>query len=96
MHFLRLRLDPHAQYEIRVFAEAMARIVKDAVPIAYKAFEDYALNSLELSGLEKDFVASNKWPMKEETARKKFFTITDNNRETEEFITKLKALSLLS
>ncbi len=48
-HFLKLRLDPHAQYEIRVFGEAIAEIVKSAVPIAWEAFEDYMLNSANFS-----------------------------------------------
>lgn len=51
-HFLKLRLDPHAQYEIRVFGEAMAGLVKGIVPVAWKAFEDYSLNSMPFSGLE--------------------------------------------
>jgi len=45
LHFLRLRIDDHAQYEIRVFAQAMAEIVKETVPVAWEAFEDYTLNS---------------------------------------------------
>ncbi len=49
-HFLRLRADPHAQYEIRVYAEAMCKIVKDWVPLAYGAFEDYRLGGATLSG----------------------------------------------
>ena len=49
-HFLRLRADAHAQYEIRVYAEAMCRIVKDWVPLAYGAFEDYRLGGVSLSG----------------------------------------------
>ena len=48
-HFLRLRADPHAQYEIRVYAELMCRIVKDWVPLAYAAFEDYRLGGASLS-----------------------------------------------
>ncbi len=51
-HFLRLRLDAHAQYEIRVYAEAMADIVKAIVPVAYEAFEDYMLGSVKLSKVE--------------------------------------------
>ncbi|MEM0976626.1 MAG: FAD-dependent thymidylate synthase [Pseudomonadota bacterium] len=53
-HFLRLRADAHAQYEIRVYAEEMCRIVKDWVPAAYGAFEDYRLGGAHLSqrGLE--------------------------------------------
>jgi thymidylate synthase (FAD) len=48
-HFLRLRADAHAQYEIRVYAEEMARIVKAWVPLAYAAFEDYRLGAVTLS-----------------------------------------------
>ena len=53
-HFLRLRADAHAQYEIRVYAEAICRIVADWVPAAYAAFEDYRLGGATLSakGLE--------------------------------------------
>jgi len=49
-HFLRLRADAHAQYEIRVYAETMCDIVKDWVPLAYGAFEDYRLGAVQLSG----------------------------------------------
>ncbi|MCE5973017.1 FAD-dependent thymidylate synthase [Sinirhodobacter sp. WL0062] len=49
-HFLRLRADSHAQYEIRVYAETMCDIVRDWVPQAYAAFEDYRLGGVNLSG----------------------------------------------
>ncbi|MBC7479693.1 MAG: FAD-dependent thymidylate synthase [Pseudorhodobacter sp.] len=48
-HFLRLRADPHAQYEIRVYADAIAACVKDWVPLAYAAFEDYRMGGVNLS-----------------------------------------------
>jgi len=48
-HFLRLRADPHAQYEIRVYAEAICKVVADWVPFAYRAFEDYRLGGVQLS-----------------------------------------------
>jgi thymidylate synthase (FAD) len=48
-HFLRLRADPHAQYEIRVYAEAIAACVRDWVPLAYAAFEDYRMGGVTLS-----------------------------------------------
>lgn len=51
-HFLKLRMDKHAQYEIRVYAETMAQIVKTVVPMAYEAFEDYVLNSVTFSKQE--------------------------------------------
>ena len=49
-HFLRLRADAHAQYEIRVYAEVICEIVRDWVPLAYRAFEDYRLNAAQVSG----------------------------------------------
>jgi len=48
-HFLRLRADAHAQYEIRVYAETMCRLVADWVPAAYAAFEDYRMGGVNLS-----------------------------------------------
>jgi thymidylate synthase (FAD) len=49
LHFLELRMDSHAQYEIRQYAEALAKIVKAWVPWTWKAFEDYRLHALHLS-----------------------------------------------
>ncbi|HKK86971.1 MAG TPA: FAD-dependent thymidylate synthase [Roseovarius sp.] len=49
LHFLRLRADHHAQYEIRVYAEELCKIVADWVPAAYGAFEDYRMGGANLS-----------------------------------------------
>ena len=49
LHFLSLRADPHAQYEIRVYAEAMLDMVRRWLPIACEAFEDYAVGGAHLS-----------------------------------------------
>ena len=51
-HFLKLRLDPHAQMEIREYAIVMADMVKRVCPVAYEAFEDYSLHALYFSGPE--------------------------------------------
>ena len=48
-HFLALRADAHAQYEIRVYADAMLRITEAWVPIAAAAFRDYRLGAVTLS-----------------------------------------------
>jgi len=48
-HFLRLRADSHAQYEIRVYAEAMLETVKAWVPLSYAAFTDYRLGAVTFS-----------------------------------------------
>jgi thymidylate synthase (FAD) len=54
MHFLALRADPHAQYEIRVYADLMLDILKKWVPFTYEAFIQYRKEGTHLSknGLE--------------------------------------------
>ena len=48
-HFLRLRMDSHAQKEIRLYAQVMAEMVKAVCPIAYEAFLDYIVNAVTFS-----------------------------------------------
>ena len=54
LHFLELRLDPHAQREIREFAEAMCALMQPIVPVTMEAFRDYRLEGLNLTRLEVD------------------------------------------
>lgn len=49
LHFLSLRADAHAQYEIRVYADAMLETVERWVPIAHKAFMQYRVGGVNLS-----------------------------------------------
>ena len=56
LHFLALRADDHAQYEIKVYADAMLDIVKKWVPITYSAFDDYRVGGTELSAKEVNFL----------------------------------------
>jgi thymidylate synthase (FAD) len=49
LHFLALRADNHAQYEIRAYADAMLRTVAAWVPMAYEAFRDYRMGAVTLS-----------------------------------------------
>lgn len=51
MHFLMLRADQHAQYEIRVYAETICSIMEQWVPFAYEAFRNYRLGGVHLSAL---------------------------------------------
>ncbi len=55
-HFLRLRADSHAQYEIRVYAEAMLKLTEAWVPLSYKAFCDYRLGAVTFSAKMLDCV----------------------------------------
>jgi thymidylate synthase (FAD) len=48
-HFLSLRADAHAQYEIRVYADVMLGMTEAWVPIAAAAFRDYRLGAVTLS-----------------------------------------------
>ena len=52
LHFLRLRLDSHAQLEIRQFADAIAQITKEWVPLTWEAFIDYKLEAVTFSKQE--------------------------------------------
>jgi thymidylate synthase (FAD) len=49
MHFLSLRADPHAQYEIRVYADAMLDLLRKWVPLTAEAFEQHRLHAITLS-----------------------------------------------
>ncbi len=55
-HFLKLRLDQHAQYEIREYAKAIAQIVKGICPLSYEAFEDYVLQTISFSKQEIEWI----------------------------------------
>jgi thymidylate synthase (FAD) len=81
-HFLSLRMDPHAQWEIQVFAKAMYELLKPIVPVSAEAFEDYRLESMHLTRLEIEAVLSGK-PL-----------ATDNKREQAEWEAKRERLGL--
>lgn len=51
-HFLSLRLDPHAQEEIRLYAAEVAKIARVVCPVAFEAFEDFELRGLSLGHRE--------------------------------------------
>ncbi|GGN01760.1 flavin-dependent thymidylate synthase [Thermus composti] len=51
-HFLKLRLAPEAQWEIRAYAKAIAEILKERVPLAWQAFEEHVLHGATLSRTE--------------------------------------------
>lgn len=97
LHFLRLRLDHHAQYEIRVYAEAILTLIKDVVPIAVRAFEDYTVDSMSLSGVEiqalQELLQNISVDKFSESVlhkiREKFFV---NKREGNEFLIKMNRI----
>jgi thymidylate synthase (FAD) len=56
MHFLQLRADPHAQLEIRKYADVILNILQGWMPITYQAFMDYNMNAKSLSAMEVDVI----------------------------------------
>lgn len=82
LHFLSLRMDPHAQLEIREYANIMFEMIKPIVPITIEAFEDYRLGAVTLSRLEV------------EALRSKGSISSDNKRECAEWEEKKRKLGL--
>jgi thymidylate synthase (FAD) len=59
LHFLFLRMDSHAQYEIRAYAEIIGQeIVSRWCPIAWEAFLDYRVNALELTRIDCEIIGA--------------------------------------
>jgi len=69
-HFCNLRMDSHAQQEIRDYAIPMFEMVKPHFPIATEAFEDYILDSITLSRLEKNVLeyVFNHFPLQQHSS----------------------------
>ena len=75
-HFLSLRLDTHAQYEIRLYARALAQCAQAVAPYAYDAFEEYMLHGQNFSRSEMDalrkMLAGESCPIEQEKRREEF------------------------
>ena len=56
LHFIGLRSDSHAQYEIRVFSDAMADSVKAVAPFAWEAYQDYVVKGMKFSRIEQSLL----------------------------------------
>lgn len=81
-HFLSLRMDPHAQQEIRDYANAMFELIRPIVPIAAEAFVDYNLQGIHLTRLEIESLRTGR-PLS-----------TENKRENAEWEQKRAMLGL--
>ena len=56
LHFISLRSDSHAQYEIRVFSDAMAESVQKVAPFAWEAYQDYVVQGMRFSRIEQSLL----------------------------------------
>lgn len=95
-HFLRLRMDSHAQEEIRSYATIIGNeIVAKLVPMCWRAFEDYRLNVIQLSSLDidciQDYFQKNGRPV----VNPDMLILSENKREKEETLQKLKRLGFI-
>jgi len=102
-HFLGLRMDSHAQQEIREYANAIGSIVKQLFPLAWGAFADYRLGAMTLSRMEIEivsllarsdscFIDDDEW---EDLAMREIKQRIPNKREQDECIAKLKRLEIM-
>lgn len=87
LRFLSLRLDSHAQFEIRAYAQAMAALIEPIVPMTFEAFRDYELGAMRLSRLEIE-------AMRQSIAGNPADIASDNKREREEWLAKQRALGI--
>ncbi len=83
LRFLSLRMDPHAQEEIRIYADAMHDLLEPIVPLTMEAFRDYELESVRLTRLEIEALRSGSAAI-----------TSDNKREQAEWVEKKARLGL--
>jgi thymidylate synthase (FAD) len=88
-NFLRLRMDSHAQFEIRQYANAMYELIKPIVPVACEAFEDYVLQAKKFSRMEmealQDILRHSNWTQEQ----RPYAMQNVSDREWREFLGKL-------
>ncbi len=94
-HFLRLRVDSHAQWEIQEYGRIMAGMLKRVVPLSYEAWIDYDVCGMRLSRMELDVLRKLITPgngslSTRENSTLKLEEFGMSNREAEELIAKLK------
>lgn len=94
-HFLALRADPHAQMEIRVYAEIICDLVRQWCPKAYEAWQDYVMNAVTFSSMEmtalRNFVSGLDSVLQDSLLLGSRDLDTMNVRERREFLAKLGA-----
>ena len=79
MHFLQLRMDHHAQKEIREYATAIYELIQPLVPLSMEAFLDFRVNAMQLTGPEIEALSTGK-----------VIESPGERREFEEKLTRLK------
>lgn len=93
LHFLNLRCDSHAQLEIRSYANVIAGIIKECCPLTFEAWEDYTFGAITFSRQEmmvlRDILSGRRAMQYNSNVRENCKKYDMNNREVDEFISKL-------
>jgi thymidylate synthase (FAD) len=84
MHFLKLRMDSHAQQEIREFANAMHDQISQAFPVIMEAFYQYSLQAITLTRLDIEAIKAGDWAGDS----------IEDDRERDEYLAKIATLNL--
>ncbi|MBI5021376.1 MAG: FAD-dependent thymidylate synthase [Ignavibacteriales bacterium] len=92
LHFLHLRMDKHAQFEIRIYAETIGEIVRYVAPMAWEAFEDYVFYGERFSRAELKAIAENLDIQKITKEYLEKYNL--KGLEADEFLEKLKKLKM--
>lgn len=100
LHFLALRCDSHAQWEIQVYGNAILDLIRPCVPFAIEAWEDYHINrgAIKLTRLEVESLKTQIEVLKKQAHWDESFNLalnSDNKREQEEWNNKAKKLGIL-
>ena len=88
LHYLQLRMEPGAQQEIRDYANAICSIIEPMLPLTMKAFKDFRVGGLTLSGCE---LALFRPDLTEQEVRDSSLSVG----EKREFIEKLKKMGII-
>lgn len=95
-HFLGLRMDSHAQWEIRQYATTIGeQIIKPLFPLCWEAFEDYRLNGMFLTALDQAVIRETHSTMTDDDIEAVAAEIIPNKRERDECLTKLRQLGMM-
>ena len=89
-HLLKLRCDSHAQYEIRVYADAIASVVATLFPAAWASWKDNFMDGVNLSGTEVELLQMALFETQSiDDAGKRMHDLGWSLRRVDEFIDKL-------
>jgi thymidylate synthase ThyX len=89
LHFIRLRIHPHAQYEVREYARALLAVVWSTFPVTAQAFDDYELGAQRFSRMEMQALLAQLSPNQRAAAVAAYKSLSGNAREVGEFGGKL-------